>query len=208
MMSETNGELTMQQTTKTAEMLNQFSETEVAKLTSAAIAYHEAGIESGNAVKTYQTIIGATPTFERYEMGRITFIESLEGEGLSEDAGNKRWERMRKELGLASVPKSTNPDSIRKQQQREEAKEKQRKAFEGVTDPELKAEIANLVSNPTLKNLEKAKQYQKEVDLRFKEATKGEEEYRKDLIKALTEWAKEQSTDTLLTLATNYGLTV
>jgi hypothetical protein len=196
------------QSIKTAEMLNQFSETEIAKLTSASIAYHEAGIESGNAVKTFQTILTATPSFERYEMARITFIESLEGEGLSEDAGNKRWERMRKELGLTAIPKSTNPDSVKKAEQRAIAKEKQRAEFADKSDEELKAEIRNLTANATLKNLDKAKQIQKEVELRFKEETKGEEEYRKDLVKAITEWAKEQSTDTLLTFATNHGLTV
>lgn len=198
----------MKSVVKTAEMLNQFSETEVAKLTSAAIAYHEAGIESGNAVKTFQIILGVAPSFERYEMGRITFIESLEGEGLSEDASNKRWERLRKEMGLTSIPKSTNPDSVKKAEQRAVAKEKQRAEFAGKTDNELKAEIRNLTANATLKNLDKAKQIQKEVELRFKEETKGEEEYRKDLVKAITEWAKEQSTDTLLTFATNHGLTV
>lgn len=198
----------MLQTIKTAEMLNQFSETETASLISASIAYHEAGIESGNAVRTFQTIIGAKPTYERYEMGRITFIESLENEGLSEDAGNKRWERLRKEMGLTAIPKSTNPDSIRKAEQRAEAKTKLRSQFNGATDQELKAEIANLASNPTLKNLDRAKQIQKEVELRFKEATKGEEEYRKDLVKAITEWAKEQSTNDLATFALNQGLTV
>jgi len=198
----------MLQTIKTAEMLVQFDDAQTASLISASIAYHEAGIESGNAVRTFQTILTATPTFERYEMGRIIFIESLEGEGLSEDAGNKRWERLRKEMGLNAIPKSTNPDSIRKAEQRAIAKEKQRAEFTGKTDEELKAEIRNLTANATLKNLDKAKQIQKEVELRFKEETKGEEEYRKDLVKAITEWAKEQSTDTLLTFATNQGLTV
>ena len=198
----------MKQTIKTAEMLSQFSESETASLISASIAYHEAGIESGNAVKTYQTILGATPDFERYEMGRIIFIESLEGEGLSEDAGNKRWERLRKEMGLTAIPKSTNPDSVKKAEQRAIAKEKQRAEFAGKTDDQLKEEIRNLTANATLKNLDKAKQIQKEVELRFKDQTKGEEEYRKDLVKAITEWAKEQSTDTLLTFATNQGLTV
>ena len=198
----------MQQTIKTAVMLEQFNDAEVAKLTSAAIAYHEAGIESGEAVKTYQTIMTATPSFERYEMARITFIESLEGEGLSEDAGNKRWERMRKELGLTAIPKSTNPDSIRKAQQRAEAKEKQRAEFAGKTDHELKEQIRNLTANATLKNLDQAKKLTKEIELRFKEETKGEEEYRKDLVKAITEWAKEQSTNDLVTFAINQGLTV
>jgi len=198
----------MKQTIKTAEMLNQFSESETASLISASIAYHEAGIESGNAVKTYQTILGATPDFERYEMGRIIFIESLEGEGLSEDASNKRWERLRKEMGLTAIPKSTNPDSVKKAEQRAIAKEKQRAEFAGKTDDQLKEEIRNLTANATLKNLDKAKQIQKEVELRFKDQTKGEEEYRKDLVKAITEWAKEQSTNDLATFALNQGLTV
>jgi hypothetical protein len=198
----------MQQTIKTAEMLNQFSESETASLISASIAYHEAGIESGNAVKTFQTILTATPSFERYEMARITFIESLEGEGLSEDASNKRWERLRKEMGLTAIPKSTNPDSVKKAEQRAIAKEKQRAEFAGKTDHELKEEIRNLTANATLKNLDKAKQIQKEVELRFKDQTKGEEEYRKDLVKAITEWAKEQSTNDLATFALNQGLTV
>lgn len=198
----------MLQTIKTAEMLNQFSETETASLISASIAYHEAGIESGNAVKTYQTIIGAKPTYERYEMGRIIFIESLENEGLSEDASNKRWERLRKEMGLTAIPKSTNPDSIRKAEQRAEAKEKQRAEFAGKTDAELKEQIRNLTANATLKNLDQAKKLTKEIELRFKEETKGEEEYRKDLVKAITEWAKEQSTNDLATFALNQGLTV
>jgi hypothetical protein len=49
---------------------------------------------------------------------------------------------------------------------------------------------------------------QKEIDTRFKEENKGQEEYRKDLIKSLTEWLKEQSTNDLATMALNYGLTV
>jgi hypothetical protein len=194
------------QSIKTAEMLNQFSETEIAKLTSAAIAYHEAGIESGNAVKTYQTILGATPTFERYEMARITFIESLEGEGLSEDAGNKRWERMRKEIGLTAIPKSTNPDSVKKAEQRAIAKEKQRAEFAGKSDEELKAEIRNLTANATIKNLDKAKQIQKEVELRFKEETKGEEEERKTLIAEINEWLKTQDLETIKNYARSMNL--
>jgi hypothetical protein len=198
----------MQQTIKTAEMLAQFDDAQTASLISASIAYHEAGIESGNAVRTFQTILSATPTYERYEMGRIIFIESLEGEGLSEDAGNKRWERLRKEMGLTAIPKSTNPDSVRKAEQRAEAKAKQRSEFAGKTDEQLKADIANLASNPTLKNLAQAQKLTKEIELRFKEETKGEEEYRKDLVKAITEWAKEQSTNDLATFALNQGLTV
>jgi hypothetical protein len=196
----------MQQTIKTAEMLVQFDDAQSASLISASIAYHEAGIESGNAVRTFQTILTATPTFERYEMGRIIFIESLEGEGLSEDAGNKRWERLRKEMGLNAIPKSTNPDSVRKAEQRAIAKAKQRQAFDGATDQELKAEIANLASNPTLKNLDRAKQIQKEVELRFKEETKGEEEARKTLIAEINEWLKTQNLETIKNYARSMNL--
>jgi hypothetical protein len=196
----------MQYNVKTAEMLVQFDDAQTASLISASIAYHEAGIESGNAVRTFQTILTATPTFERYEMGRIIFIESLEGEGLSEDAGNKRWERLRKEMGLNAIPKSTNPDSVRKAEQRAIAKAKQRQAFDGATDQELKAEIANLASNPTLKNLDRAKQIQKEVELRFKEETKGEEEARKTLIAEINEWLKTQNLETIKNYARSMNL--
>ena len=196
----------MQSIVKTAEMLFQFDDAQTASLISASIAYHEAGIESGNAVRTFQTILTATPTFERYEMGRIIFIESLEGEGLSEDAGNKRWERLRKEMGLNAIPKSTNPDSVRKAEQRAIAKAKQRQAFDGATDQELKAEIANLASNPTLKNLDRAKQIQKEVELRFKEETKGEEEARKTLIAEINEWLKTQNLETIKNYARSMNL--
>jgi hypothetical protein len=196
----------MLQTIKTAEMLNQFSESETASLISASIAYHEAGIESGNAVRTYQTIIGAKPTYERYEMGRIIFIESLEGEGLSEDAGNKRWERLRKEMGLTAIPKSTNPDSVRKAEQRAEAKEKQRAEFAGKTDHELKEQIRNLTANATLKNLDQAKKLTKEIELRFKEETKGEEEARKTLIAEINEWLKTQNLETIKNYARSMNL--
>jgi len=196
----------MLQTIKTAEMLNQFSETETASLISASIAYHEAGIESGNAVKTYQTIIGAKPTYERYEMGRIIFIESLENEGLSEDAGNKRWERLRKEMGLTAIPKSTNPDSIRKAEQRAEAKEKQRAEFAGKTDDQLKAEIAMLSKVPNSKNLAQAQKISREIDLRFKEETKGEEEARKTLIAEINEWLKTQNLETIKNYARSMNL--
>jgi hypothetical protein len=196
----------MQSIVKTAEMLAQFDDAQTASLISASIAYHEAGIESGNAVRTFQTIIGATPTYERYEMGRIVFIESLEGEGLSEDAGNKRWERLRKEMGLTAIPKSTNPDSVRKAEQRAVAKEKQRAEFTGKTDEELKEQIRNLTANATLKNLDKAKQIQKEVELRFKEETKGEEEARKTLIAEINEWLKTQNLETIKNYARSMNL--
>jgi hypothetical protein len=196
----------MQQTIKTAEMLAQFDDAQTASLISASIAYHEAGIESGNAVKTYQSIIGEKPTLERYEMGRIIFIESLEGEGLSEDASNKRWERLRKEMGLTAIPKSTNPDSVRKAEQRAVAKEKQRAEFTGKTDAELKEQIRNLTANATLKNLDKAKQIQKEVELRFKEETKGEEEARKTLIAEINEWLKTQNLETIKNYARSMNL--
>jgi hypothetical protein len=139
-------------------------------------------------------------------MGRIIFIESLEGEGLSEDAGNKRWERLRKEMGLNAIPKSTNPDSVKKAEQRAIAKEKQRAEFTGKTDSELKEQIRNLTANATLKNLDKAKQIQKEVELRFKEETKGEEEARKTLIAEINEWLKTQNLETIKNYARSMNL--
>ena len=91
---------------------------------------------------------------------------------------------------------------------RAEATAKKRAEFNGKSIDQLKSDIKTLTANANMANLKKAGEVQKEIDTRFKEENKGQEEYRKDLIKALTEWLKEQSTNDLATMAENYGLTV
>jgi crotonobetainyl-CoA:carnitine CoA-transferase CaiB-like acyl-CoA transferase len=140
-------------------------------------------------------------------MARIIFVESLAGEGLSEDAINQRWKRFKDQLGI-DVPKSENPESQARAKLRVEATAKKRAEFNGKSIDQLKADIKTLTANANMANLKKAGEVQKEIDTRFKEENKGQEEYRKDLIKALTEWLKEQSTNDLSTMAENYGLTV
>lgn len=192
---------------KTAEMLSQFDDIATAKLTSSSLAFLESETTAQTAIATFSEVLGAKPTFPRYEMGRIIFVESLASEGLSEDAINQRWKRFKDQLGI-DVPKSENPESQARAKLRAEATAKKRAEFNGKSIDQLKADIKALTANANMANLKKAGEVQREIDTRFKEENKGQEEYRKDLIKALTEWLKEQSTNDLSTMAENYGLTV
>lgn len=192
---------------KTAEMLSQFDDIATAKLTSSSLAFLESETTAQTAIATFSEVLGAKPTFPRYEMSRIIFVESLASEGLSEDAINQRWKRFKDQLGI-DVPKSENPESQARAKLRAEATAKKRAEFNGKSIDQLKADIKTLTANANMANLKKAGEVQKEIDTRFKEENKGQEEYRKDLIKALTEWLKEQSTNDLSTMAENYGLTV
>ena len=192
---------------KTAEMLSQFDDIATAKLTSSSLAFLESETTAQTAIATFAEVLGAKPCWARYEMSRLIFGESLASEGLSEDAINQRWKRFKDKLGV-DVPKSSNPESRAKAKARAEATAKKRAGFADKTIDELKADIKALTANANMANLKKAGEVQKEIDTRFKEANKGQEEYRKDLIKALTEWLKEQSTNDLATMAENYGLTV
>lgn len=192
---------------KTAEMLSQFDDIATAKLTSSSLAFLESETTAQTAIATFAEVLGAKPCWARYEMSRLIFGESLASEGLSEDAINQRWKRFKDKLGV-DVPKSSNPESQAKAKARAEATAKKRAGFADKTIDELKADIKALTANANMANLKKAGEVQKEIDTRFKEANKGQEEYRKDLIKALTEWLKEQSTNDLATMAENYGLTV
>lgn len=192
---------------KTAEMLSQFDDIATAKLTSSSLAFLESETTAQTAIATFAEVLGAKPCWARYEMSRIIFGESLASEGLSEDAINQRWKRFKDKLGV-DVPKSDNPESQAKAKARAEATAKKRAEFADKTIDQLKADIKNLTANANMANLKKAGEVQREIDTRFKEANKGQEEYRKDLIKALTEWLKEQSTNDLATMAENYGLTV
>lgn len=192
---------------KTAEMLSQFDDIATAKLTSSSLAFLESETTAQTAIATFAEVLGAKPSYPRYEMGRIIFVESLAGEGLSQDAINQRWKRFKDQLGV-EVPKSDNPESQARAKARAEATAKKRAEFNGKSIEQLKQEIKNLTANANMTTLKKAGELQREIDTRFKEENKGQEEYRKDLIKALTEWLKEQSTNDLATMAENYGLTV
>lgn len=192
---------------KTAEMLSQFDDIATAKLTSSSLAFLESESTAQTAIATFSEVLGAKPCWARYEMSRIIFGESLASEGLTEDAINQRWKRFKDQLGI-NVPKSDNPESQARAKARAEATAKKRAEFNGKSIDQLKADIKNLTANANMANLKKAGELQREIDTRFKEENKGQEEYRKDLIKSLTEWLKEQSTNDLATMAENYGLIV
>lgn len=192
---------------KTAEMLSQFDDIATAKLASSSLAFFESEETAETAIATFAEVLGAKPCWARYEMSRIIFGESLASEGLSEGTIDQRWKRFKDKLGI-TVPKSDNPESQARAKARAEAIAKKRAEFADKSIDQLKADIKALTANASMANLKKAGEVQKEIDTRFKEANKGQEEYRKDLIKALTEWLKEQSTNDLATMAENYGLTV
>jgi len=185
---------------KTAEMLSQFDEQETAKLVSSTIAFVESEDSSEQAIATFASIIGLKPTFARYEMGRLTFVETLEGQGLSQNAIDQRSSRFFRKLGI-DKPKSDNPDSIRKAQARAEQKAKQRAKFEAMSDSTIHSKVEALLAKPTLATLKEVTALTKEIEARKKDEDKGNEELRKELLKAVTEHIKNLSYEELLDFA-------
>jgi hypothetical protein len=153
----------MKSVTKTAEMLCQFDEQETARLVSATLAMEDGDLSVCEAIATIAQVLGTKPSWARYEMGRICFYETLEAQGKSEDAIKSKWLRVRKESAI-TIPQSDDPQSLKKAEQRAKA----RAVFEHATDSELKAEMANLLAQPTLKRIDEAKKLGKELELRDK----------------------------------------
>jgi len=185
---------------KTAEMLSQFDEQETAKLVSSTIAFVESEDSSEQAIATFASIIGLKPTFARYEMGRLTFVETLEGQGLSQNAIDQRSSRFFRKLGI-DKPTSDNPDSIRRAQARAEQKAKQRAQFEAMSDSAIHSKVEALLAKPTLATLKEVTALTKEIEARKKDEDKGNEELRKELLKAVTEHIKTLSYEELLDFA-------
>ena len=185
---------------KTAEMLSQFDEQETAKLISSTIAFAESEDSSEQAVATFASIIGLKPTFARYEMGRLTFVETLEGQGLSQNAIEQRSSRFFRKLGI-DKPTSDNPESVRKAQARAEQKAKQRATFENQTDEDLHSKVQALLAKPTLASLKQVTALTKEIETRKKDESKADEESHKELLKSVTEHIKALSYSELLDFA-------
>lgn len=144
-------------------MLCQFDEQEDARLVSATLAMDDGESTVVEAIATIAQVLGAKPSWARYEMGRIRIFETLEAQGKTEDAIKSKWARIRKESAI-TIPVSDDPEAKKKAEQRAKA----RAVFEHATDSELKAEMANLLSNPTLKRIDEAKKLGKELELRDK----------------------------------------
>jgi hypothetical protein len=190
---------------KTAEMLAQFDEQETANIISSTIAFAEGEDSAEEAIATFSRIIGLKPSFARYEMGRIIFVETLEGQGLSQDAIYQRSLRFFRKLGI-DKPKSDNPEAIRKAKEREESKAKKRDAFVALSNEELQAKVKSLLASPTLANLKSSQNIAKELETRQKEVSKESETEFKELQKEVLDHIKTLSFDELSELASQIGI--
>jgi len=190
---------------KTAEMLAQFDEQESALIISSTIAFAEGEDSAEEAIATFSRIIGMNPSFARYEMGRIIFVETLEGQGLSQDAVYQRSLRFFRKLGI-DKPKSDSPEAIRKAKEREEAKAKKRDAFVALSNEELQAKVKSLLASPTLANLKSSQNIAKELETRQKEVSKESETEFKELQKEVLDHIKTLSFDELSDLASQMGV--
>lgn len=170
---------------KTAEMLAMFNDMEDAKLVSSTLAFVESEIDAANAIATFASVVGAKPSYERYEMARIRFVETLQGEGLSDDAIRQRSSRFFNRLGI-DKPKSPSKSATKKAEQRAKARE----PFNGKSDAELQTQIKTLSANPSVENLALAYKTQKELEVRAKEKSKEESAHIKQLRDNLREWVK------------------
>ena len=188
---------------KTPEMLVQFDEQETALIVSSTLAFVEGEDSSEEAVATFSRIIGLKPTYARYEMGRILFVETLQGQGLSKDAIDQRSSRFFRKLGI-DKPKSDNPDSIRKAQEREAKKQQEREKFKDMSNHDLQSKVQSLLAKPTLASLKDVTALTKEIETRQKEADKGNKEAHKELMDKVTEHLKNLSYDELHRFATAY----
>jgi hypothetical protein len=102
--------------TKTAEMLAQFDEQEKARLVSATLAMDSGEDEVAEAIATIARELGAKPSWARYSMGRIIFVETLEQAGKTEDAIKTKWSRVCRDSAI-TIPDSDDPQAKKKAEQ-------------------------------------------------------------------------------------------
>jgi hypothetical protein len=169
-------------TIKTAEMLAQFDEQEKARLVSATLAMDSGEDEVTEAIATIARELGSKPSWARYSMGRLVFVETLEAQGKTEDAIKSKWKRVCRESAM-TIPESDDPEAKRKAEQRAKALA----VFANTTTHEIQAEMAHLLSNPTLKNIDEAKKLGKELDRRAKVAQKDANSEIAEVRKAIKE---------------------
>ena len=148
-------------------MLAQFDEHENAQLVSATLAMDEGEDTIAEAIATIALVLGTKPSWARYSMGRIVFVETLENAGKTEDAIKSKWKRVCQESAI-TIPESDDPEAKRKAEQRAKA----RAVFAEKSDNDLQTEMAHLLANPTLARLESAKKISKEIATRQKDLGK------------------------------------
>lgn len=197
---------------KTEGMLQAFDPNALALIKSCGIAFCGAQDEADEAVTTYQRLLGLTPSWDCFEMARITWhegiVESVEAQGrtISEDALNHRWADFIKKVGVSKPKKMDNPDSVKKAEKRAEAKAKEEAMFANMTVEDLENKAQELLKAPTLAKMKEATKIQKRIDTIRKEENKEEDAQRLQLIKDLNAWAKELSYLELHTYCTQLGV--
>lgn len=174
---------------QTGEMVEMFNDKEIAILNSSATAYAEADDDQNEAVKEIAKVLGAKPSWSRYEAGRIRIFGILKEIGKGDEAIKSVWRRMRANLGI-TIPTSDNPESKKKAEQRAQKALEARKVYDGKSDSELQTQVKELLANPTIPNISQAGKIQKEIELRFNEANKAHDEEMKQLRDNLREWIK------------------
>jgi hypothetical protein len=174
---------------QTGDMVAMFNEQEIATINASATAFVDADADQAQAVQSIAKVLGAKPSWERYEAGRIRIFAVLKEIGKTEDAIKGIWKRMRDKLGI-TIPKSDNPEAQKKAEQRAKKAEEARKVYADMTDSALQTKVKELLANPTLANIASASKMQKEVELRFNEASKADAEELKKLRENLRDWIK------------------
>ena len=175
----------MKTVVKTAEMLCQFDEQEDAQLVSASLAMDEGEDAVAEAIATIARVLGSKPSWARYSMGRIRFVETLEAQGKSEDAIKSKWKRVCSQSAI-TIPVSDDPQAKKKAEQRAKA----RAVFAEKSDADLEAEMANLLASPTLARIEQAKKLGKELEQRQKDAGRDVKAELAELRKTITDRIK------------------
>ena len=174
---------------QTGEMVAMFNEQEIAILNASATAFVDADADQDQAVKEIAKVLGAKPSWARYEAGRIRIFGILKEIGKGDEAIKSVWRRMRANLGI-TIPTSDNPESKKKAEQRAQKALEARKVYDGKSDSVLQTQVKELLANPTIPNIAQAGKIQKEIELRFNEANKAHESEMKQLRDNLREWIK------------------
>ena len=197
---------------KTEGMLNAFDPSALALIKSCSIAFCGAQEEAEEAVLTYQRLLGLTPSWDCFEMARLTWhegiIEDVESKGrtITENALNVRWNDFIKKVGVSKPAKMDNPDSVKKAEQRAEAKAKEEAMFANMTVEDLTQKVDTLLVAPTKAKLKEAGKLQSRREKLRAEDNKEENAQRLQLIKDLNAWAKDLSYLELHTYCTQLGV--
>ena len=147
----------------------------------------------------YSRMLGTDPTFDQWESGRIKFVaghaeENPELTGNAHDAVWSDFAGLLSALFGLTKPRSTNPVSTKKAEERAQANEKLLAKYEDSKVYEIKDQLAKsyeaLAKNPENKDTKKKN---KELDQILKLRTTEENKAHGEALKALRVEAKERA---------------